>query len=300
MKNLLILIVLVLFFASSAIAQTVSNSSNQKKDSNYTYTVVDNTPAPKTIPEEWFKFQPRKIPFIPFYDFDYKKMYETPVDISLYAGPGRAYNPNYKPYYPEKYLYVTDYSFKNFLKYSKTYKERAEWTGFRSQYERDLNYEYNDWFWNKIRSDFKRTHGMYNATVTDYRGIKHKITWEDGGIVSIYEQRKLYYEYARFYREEPKESVYKFIQNFRMPYLDVRVNSPFIEFAAPPKSYSEYKHNGLEIILHSPKHDFRTYTVPYEDKYQDQKPNGGVLEYDEIPKHTSYRYVGPDGEFYYD
>lgn len=264
-----------------------NQSSNQQQ----------NMTMSKNIPDEWMIFQPRKIPFVPFSNINYKKMYETPIDVSKYAGAGRVYNKNYKPYHPEKYLYVTDYSLNNFLKYSKVYRERHEYQ-MKDDYYWNLYHEYNEWLWNKIRSDFKRTHGMYNATITDFRGIKHKITWEDGGIVSIYEQRKLYYEYAKFQNLKEDEKAYKFVQNFRHPYKDVRVNNPFIEFIQPQDKNVVYMNNGLEISLHSPKHD-TSYTFNYDDRYQNQKPNGGVLEYDDCIDDVVNKFMGPDGSLYY-
>ena len=136
---------------------------------------------------------------------------------------------------------------------------------------------------------------MYNATVTDYRGIKHKITWEDGGIVSIYEQRKLYYEYARFNSLDVEVKAYKFLQNFRFPYKDVRVNNPFIEFEEP--SDRSFIDNGLEIRLYSNRHDC-SYQFNYEDKYQYQEPNGGVLEYTVPNNSLKSMFMGPDGKLY--
>lgn len=294
MKRIIICTFLIICSLNVGFAQ--ANKIYISPNSTKTVNTPVNT-APKQIPDSWFTFQPRKIPFVPFANIDYKKMYETPLDVTKYAGAGRVFNVNYKPYYPEKYLYVTDYTFNNFLKYSQTYKIRQKYNGFQDSYEWDLINEYNEWLWNKIRSDFKRTHGMYNATVTDFRGIKHKITWEDGGIVSIYEQRKLYYEYARYRNLKPEEKAYKFLQNFRFPYKDVRVNNPFIEFIQPDDFSFPYLNNSLEIQLHSKRHD-RIYNFTYDDKYQDAKPNGGVLEYTDLDKALKSKFIGPDGKIY--
>ena len=235
------------------------------------------------IPDEWFTFMPRKIPFLPFKNIDYFKMYETPIEVSQYAGTGREYNQNYKPYYPEKYLYITDYSYNRFVKETKAKGSKS-----------DNKYKYNDWLWEKIRSDFKKVHGMYNATITDKYGIKHKITWEDGGIVSIYEQYKLYFEYA-ITSDFTGTDFYKFLVNFRHDYPDVRVNSPFIEFADPFDF--DYFRNDLRVYLYDNTHRYKSYAT-YSPEFQTKPHDGGVLLKSYGEEDEPKGFIGPDGKIY--
>lgn len=228
------------------------------------------------IPSQWLTFIPRKLPFVPFDKTDYFKIYSTPLNISKYAKKDRQYNKNYKPYYPEKYLYETDYTYETFLKD----------TNLKGKKE-DNAKKYNEWLWNKIRSDFKNVHGMYTKNIVDSLGNPQVLTWEDGGIISIYEQRKLYYEYA-IIPDNKWSNYYKFIQNFRFPYSNVRVNNPRIIFLKPE---DDYFHNALNIKYE--KYGKYVYE-PYSNRYQIYIGDGV-----ENSKPTIEYFIGPDAKIYY-
>lgn len=222
------------------------------------------------IPSQWLTFIPRKLPFVPFENTDYFKIYSTPLNVTKYAKKGRQFNKNYKPYYPEKYMYVTDYTYETFLKDT------------NSKNDKDKNAkQYNEWLWDKIRSDFKNTHGMYTKNIIDSLGNPQLLTWEDGGIVSIYEQRKLYYEYA-IIPDNNWLSYYKFLHNFRFRYKNTRVNNPYIIFLKPEDSYF---HNDLKIKFDNKKGKY------VYSSYLGQYPNF-------IEPHTYTYFIGPDGDYY--
>lgn len=283
MDKVTIFVILAGLIMDTASNYIYNNINNNQYKKNNQVNVVSQAPAFKNqIPDSWMTFIPKKLPFVPFSGIDYFEMYKTPVDVSLYAGAGRAYNPNYKPYYPEKYLYATDYSYNRFIKETKIKGSKN-----------DNKYEYNHWLWKKIRSDFKRVHGMYSATITDKYGIKHKITWEDGGTVSIYEQYKLFYEYA-IMQDFTKTNYYKFLKNFRNNYPDVRVNSPFIEFAEPHTQ--NFFDSNINVYLYDNTHRYK-YTVSYDPNFQIEQHDGGVL-LKKTQTESSHLFMGPDGKQY--
>lgn len=234
------------------------------------------------IPNSWYSFIPRKLPFAPFTNTDYYGIYATPLNVSKYAKADRVYNRNYQPYYPEKFLYVTDYTYDAFMK-EKNCKEE-----FR---ERSCNSQYNEWLWDKIRSDFKRVHGMYTQTVANSRGKQKDITWEDGGIVSIYEQRKLYYEYARI-PSPYGENNYKFLQNFRHNYKNIRVNNPYFEFIQPQDNYF---YNDIEVKYEC-DYDEYTQTYDFAQIAYSRCKDYGASYYHHNSKEPYF--MGPDGKLY--
>lgn len=237
----------------------------------------------RDIPFEWFTFQPKTLPFTPFSTVNYEEIYKTPVNTEQYANAGRKYNKNYKPYYPNKRIYATsDYSYTSFKRQSK-------------------KSDYNEWLWNTIRSDFKKTHGMYTATVTDFRGFRHEITWEDGGIISIYEQVKLFYEYARF-NNNTRQKNYMFIHNFKYNYPDTRVNNPFLEFDTPCKQMNSggFCSNQLFIKYCDKHHEKCFESTPYLPEYQNIANMDGVFEEKFISKNIPNigEFIGPDAYLY--
>lgn len=217
----------------------------------------------RKVPTVWLTFQPQTVPFVPLENTNYNKMFEKPININSYAGQGRTINKNYKPYHPNKRLYATsDYSYKEFLKETKINTKKCT----------NINERYNHWLWNKIRCDFKKVHGIYSATIKDNRGNKRTITWEDGGLVSIYEQNKLFFEHAKF-KNTTAQKHYKYILNFRYNYPDTRVNNPYLEFSEP--HLAEIYTNQLFVKLYT-KNSSNYY--PYDPSYQELKPTNGVIE----------------------
>ncbi len=242
-----------------------------------TLNIISTSAIAKEIPDEWLIFDSNTMPFVPFQKEkdNYINEYNTPLDITQYASNNRTYNPNYKPYVPNQRLFATsDYSYAAFLKYTKN---------------NNTNISYDDWLWETIRTDFKNVHGMYTENI-DQNGKIYKITWEDGGILSIYEQRKIFFKYLDLSKEKAPKRTYEFLQNFMYKYPLVRVNNPYIVFVKPQMDRnSDIYTNQLFVTFVG--EDVKA--VPYHPEYQKYKYK---LSEKKIIKKVEYR-LDPDSEY---
>lgn len=241
-----------------------------------TLNIVITSASAKEIPDEWLIFDSNTIPFVPFQKEkdNYVNKYNTPLDITQYASKNRIYNPNYKPYVPNQKLYTTsDYSYSAFLKHVKNNNTKIS---------------YDDWLWETIRTDFKNVHGMYTENINK-NGKTYKITWEDGGILSIYEQRKIFFKYLDLSKEKAPKRTYEFLQNFMYKYPLIRVNNPYIIFVKPQMdSNSDIYTNQLFVTFVGEDID----AVPYHPEYQKYKYK---LSEKKVIKKVKYR-LNPDSE----
>lgn len=278
---------------------------------------LQSTCFAKEIPQEWFVFQAKTVPFIPFnsekkklnYEKKLNKIYQTPLNIEKYAENGWIYNENYKPYEPGKFLWaVSDYTYETYLKNTNKSDKYCVYSPDYSEEKcSELRTEYNEWLWNKIRSDYRSLHSIYSTTLTDSAGNKTNYYKEDGGIISIYEQRNVFFEYQKpLPNELIEEKHLKFLQNFRFNYKDIRVNNPYLEFVIPKNVPNGVKWftNQLYVIIHQKDRiDLRPY--PYTNRYQKE------IKYYEEPYYTLYslekelngiwvpsEYIGPDNKLY--
>lgn len=276
----------------------------------------------KEIPNEWFIFQEKTVPFVIFnskreakrYSKKLEKMYSKPIDVKEYAEAGWEYNNNYVPYIPQKFIWVkSDYTYETYLKNNKKYSDK--YCTYSANYSEkkcdETRKAYNTWLWNKIRNDFREKHTIYSKTITPNIGKTQKFYKEDGGILSIYEQRNVFFQYQKpLTNEIIEEKHLKFLQNFRFKYKDVRVNNPYIEFNNPKETPgARWFTNQLYVRIHqSNRTDDMFY--PYDDRYQEKiKYNAKPFSKNEYTESGRYYYkiggyfqlisfIGPDGKKY--
>ena len=276
----------------------------------------------KEIPDDWFAFKERTLPFAVFnskikekrYNKKLQKFYSKPLNIEDYFEQGWEYNKNYEPYIPEKFAWVkSDYSYETYLKNNKKYSDKfCTYSANYSQKKCDETRKiYNDWLWNKIRSDFREKHAMYSKTITSDFGKTQKFYKEDGGILSIYEQRNIFFQYQKPLTDELIEEKHlKFLQNFRFKYKDVRVNNPYLEFNNPKETpSSKWFTNQLYVRIHQHNRTDDMF-YPYDDRYQEKiqydAESFTTKEYTDFGNYyyiiggyfTYIYYIGPDGKKY--
>ena len=276
----------------------------------------------KEIPDDWFVFKERTLPFVVFnseakekkYKKKLQKISSKPLNVEEYFEEGWEYNKNYEPYIPEKFAWVkSDYSYETYLKNNKKYSDKycTYSTHYSPKKCDNTRKAYNDWLWNKIRSDYREKHSMYSKTITSDFGKTQKYYKEDGGILSIYEQRNIFFQYQKPLTDEIIEEKHlKFLQNFRHKYKEVRVNNPYLEFNNPKHTPSaKWYTNQLYVRIHQHNRTDDMF-YPYDDRYQKKikyednsffksEYTASRYYYYELGGYFNYIcYVGPDGKKY--
>lgn len=186
--------------------------------------------------KEFLTFKKGIIPFVPYGEsLDYDEIYGTPLDLKSFESLTRVINKNYVSYYSAKRLYARANYFKDFV------KERGISHDPRAYIE-DVNHNacvsvFNSWLWDTIRLDFKKSIVSILKQSSIYKK-KGYLAAKDDGIILIYKQRVLYWENIIDSLDQlARINKYLFMQNFRPPCPNVRINNPYIAFREQRKPY---------------------------------------------------------------